>query len=125
MVSNHGNWFTANNHNKELKVLAESYGWLIFLTDRGPVQFIDELLLNPKPEFIEVEEAFKASYSANKKRNVFTKVKMNFEADAALLKYFSEKLNEIEGWFNIIAPSGKTLNELKKELKELRSKNWN
>ncbi|MBW8049600.1 MAG: hypothetical protein FVQ77_04530 [Cytophagales bacterium] len=124
VVSNHGNWFTADNHNKELKVLAQSYDWLIFLTDNGLAQFIDELLLNPTQEYIKVQEAFKNSYSANKKRNVFTKVKMDFEADTVLLKYFSDKLNEIEGWFNIIAPERKSITELKDELKELRSKNW-
>jgi hypothetical protein len=32
VVSNHGNWFTSENHNKELKVLAQSYDWLLFLT---------------------------------------------------------------------------------------------
>ncbi|MFZ4779301.1 MAG: hypothetical protein ACOYM3_28385 [Terrimicrobiaceae bacterium] len=30
VVSNHGNWFTSENHNKELKVLAQSYDWLLF-----------------------------------------------------------------------------------------------
>ncbi|WP_423908310.1 hypothetical protein [Candidatus Spongiihabitans sp.] len=124
VVSNHGNWFTAENHNKELKVLAQSYDWLIFLTDNGLAQFIDELLLNPTQEYIKVQEAFKSSYTADKKRNVFTKVKMDFEADTVLLKYFSDKLNEIEGWFNTIAPEGKTITELKSELVELRSKNW-
>ncbi|MDE0470529.1 MAG: hypothetical protein OXH57_01200 [Ekhidna sp.] len=118
-VSNHGNWFTEENHNKELKVLAQSYDWLIFLTDDGLAQFIDELILNPTRD----QEAFKSSYTAHKKRNVFTKVKMDFEADAVLLKYFSHKLNEIEGWFNIIAPEGKKITELKNELIELRSKN--
>ncbi|MCK5523177.1 MAG: hypothetical protein KAI83_08600 [Thiomargarita sp.] len=49
---------------------------------------------------------------------------MDFEADAVLLKYFSDKLNEIEGWFNVIAPEGKTITELKSELTELRFKNW-
>ncbi len=124
LVSNHGNWFTAENHNKELKVLAQSYDWLIFLTDNGLAQFIDELLLNPTSEYIKVQEAFKSSYSANKKRNVFTKVKMDFEADAVLLKYFSDKLNDIESWFNIIAPKERNITELKSELIELRSKNW-
>jgi len=124
VVSNHGNWFTAENHNKELKVLAQSYDWLIFLTDNGLAQFIDELILNPTQEYIKVQEAFKSSYTADKKRNVFTKVKMDFDADAVLLKYFSDKLNEIEGWFNIIAPEGKNITELKNELIELRSKNW-
>jgi len=124
VVSNHGNWFTAENHNKELKVLAQSYDWLIFLTDNGLAQFIVELILNPKKKYLKVQEAFKNSYTASKKRNVFTKVKMDFEADAVLLKYFSDNLKEIEGWFNIIAPERKKISELKKELIELRSKNW-
>ncbi|MBC6410399.1 MAG: hypothetical protein GDA42_08075 [Ekhidna sp.] len=124
VVSNHGNWFTEENHNKELKVLAQSYDRLIFLTDNGLAQFIDELILNPTQEYIKVQEAFKSSYTADRKRNVFTKVKMDFEADKVLLKYFSDKLNEIEGWFNIITPKGKKITELKNELIELRSKNW-
>lgn len=47
VVSNHRNWFTAENHKEELKVLAQPYDWLIFLTDNGLAQFIDELILNP------------------------------------------------------------------------------
>ena len=35
VVSNHGNWFTAKDHNKELKVPADSYDWLLFLSDAG------------------------------------------------------------------------------------------
>lgn len=124
VVSNHGNWFTAENHNKELKVLAQSYDWLIFLTDNGLSQFIDELLLNPIHKYIKVQEAFKDSYTANKKRNVFTKVRMNLDADAILLKYFYDKQREIEGWFNIIAPEGKNITDLKDQLIELSSKNW-
>lgn len=124
VVSNHGNWFTAENHNKELKVLAESYDWLIFLTDNGLAQFIDDLLLNPSKEYIKIQEAFKSSYTADKKRNVFTKVRMDFDADKLLLKYFSEKLESIEEWFNVIAPKRKSIKELKKELQELRSKKW-
>ena len=50
VVSNHGNWFTAEDHNKELRVLAHSYDWLLFLTDHGLCQFIEKLLLNPVPE---------------------------------------------------------------------------
>ena len=124
IVSNHGNWFTAENHNKELRVLAESYDWLIFLTDNGLAQFINELLLHPSGEYIKIQEAFKSSYTANKKRNIFTKVKMDFEADRLLLKYFSEKLDSIEKWFNIIAPRSKSIKGLKNELQELRSKKW-
>ncbi len=124
VVSNHGNWFTADDHNKELKVLAESYDWLIFLTDNGLAQFIDNLLLNPNSKYIRIQEAFKSSYTADKKRNVFTKVRMDFESDRLLLQYFSERLNEIERWFNVIAPKNKSINELKDELLELRSKKW-
>jgi len=124
VVSNHGNWFTTENPNKELKVLAQSYDWLIFLTDSGLAQFIDELILNSANNYLKIQEAFQNSYTANKKRNVFTKVKMDFEADKALLKYFSDNINEIEKWFNIIEPEGKTIDELKKELTELSSKNW-
>lgn len=124
VVSNHGNWFTAENQNKEMKVLSQSYDWLMFLTDAGLAQFIDDLLLNPKGENKKVQQAFQRSYSATKKKNVFTKVKMDFEADAVLLKYFSSQINEIEKWFNVIAPEDKSIDELKSELTELRSKNW-
>jgi len=34
VVSNHGNWFIAEDHNKELKVLAQSYDWLLFFRTR-------------------------------------------------------------------------------------------
>ncbi|KAF0238714.1 MAG: hypothetical protein FD181_715 [Prolixibacteraceae bacterium] len=124
VVSNHGNWFTAENQNKELKVLAQSYDWLIFLTDYGLAQFIDDLIFNPAPEYICVQQDFKNSYSANKKRNVFTKVRMDLDADMALLKYFTENLSRIEKWFNVIAPETKSLDDLKNEITELRSKNW-
>lgn len=124
VVSNHGNWFTAENQNKELKVLAQSYDWLIFLTDLGLAQFIDELILNPSHEYIRVQNAFKNSYTADKKKNVFTKVRMDFDADKALMKYFSTNIEKIESWFNIIAPKDKTIHDLKNELAELRSKNW-
>jgi hypothetical protein len=49
VVSNHGNWFTAENQNKELRVLSHSYDWLLFLTDAGLSQFIERLLRNPVP----------------------------------------------------------------------------
>lgn len=96
VVSNHGNWFTAENQNKELKVLSQSYDWLIFLTDKGLAQFIDELILNPAKEYQEVQKAFKTSYSATKKRNVFTKVRMDYQANLVLLRYFLAKIDEIE-----------------------------
>ena len=109
---------------KELKVLSQSYDWLIFLTDFGLAQFIDDLIFNPSPEYICVQEAFKNSYTADKKRNVFTKVKMDLASDAALIKYFTENQNRIEAWFNIITPENKSIIDLKNEITELRSKNW-
>ena len=124
VVSNHGNWFTAENQNKELKVLSQSYDWLIFLTDFGLAQFIDDLIFNPSSEYICVQEAFKNSYTADKKRNVFTKVKMDLASDAALIKYFTENQNRIEAWFNIITPEKKSIIDLKNEITTLRSKNW-
>jgi hypothetical protein len=96
VVSNHGNWFTGKERNKELKVLAQSYDWLIFLTDPGIREFIDELILNPSSEYADAKKAFLASYYAGKKKNQFTKVQINIGADRALLKYFSKNLRRIE-----------------------------
>lgn len=63
IVSNHGNWFTSDNYNKELRVLAQSYDWLLFLTDEGLHQFIEMILINPTPELEPAKRAFLASYS--------------------------------------------------------------
>ena len=90
VVSNHGNWFTSENHNKELKVLAQSYDWLLFLTDEGLAEFINALLLAPTPELEPARKAFLASYNAKKSKNRFTKVQMDAEADAVLQKYFQD-----------------------------------
>ncbi|MCX6029798.1 MAG: hypothetical protein NT169_10910 [Chloroflexi bacterium] len=73
VVSNHGNWFTSNNRNKKLKVLAQSYDWLTFLTDEGLSEFITELLLNPVPLLEPTRAAFLVSYTAEKHKNRFTK----------------------------------------------------
>jgi len=124
VVSNHGNWFTSENPNKELKVLAQSYDWLIFLTDKGLSEFIDNLLFNPKEEYKLIRETFLSSYTEGKKKNQFTKVQMNLEADRILLEYFNININKIEEWFNIIAPKTKELSILKNELSELKNKNW-
>jgi hypothetical protein len=124
IVSNHGNWFTAENHNKELKVLAQSYDWLLFLTDKGLSEFIENLLFKPKKEYKLIQDTFLSSYAEGKKKNQFTKVQMNLEADSILMKYFEDNLPNIENWFNIISPKGKTLDVLKSELSELKIKNW-
>lgn len=124
VVSNHGNWFTSDNPNKELRVLAQSYDWLLFLTDKGISEFITDLLLDPRTEYAAVRDAFRKSYSAAKTGNVFTKVKMDYGSDAALCSYFSRNLKRIEGWFNVISPKGKSLKEMKCDLSVLANKEW-
>jgi hypothetical protein len=124
VVSNHGNWFTSENHNKELKVLAQSYDWLLFLTDAGIAQFIDELLFHPAKELLAAKKAFLASYTGEKGVNQFTKVKIALAADAALQSFFISRRRVIESWFNIIAPVGKKLAVLKEELDTLKNKKW-
>ena len=124
VVSNHGNWFTSENHNKEMKVLAHSYDWLLFLTDAGIAQFIEELLLHPKPQYEAARKAFIASYTGKKGRNRFTKVKIALDADTALKSYFSTNKEAVGRWFNVIAPGTKTLKVLTEELDILASKKW-
>jgi hypothetical protein len=124
VVSNHGNWFTSDNHNKELKVLAQSYDWLLFLTDEGLAEFITQVLLKPDGALQSAKRAFLSSYTAGKKKNLFTKVQMDFEANQALLDYFSEHLARIEQWFNPISPRQRSIQELKLQLSTLHNKNW-
>lgn len=132
VVSNHGNWikktvsgelsFSEEYFQKELMVLAQSYDWLLFLTDQGLSDFIDKLLLNPIPEFQFLRNTFLSSYTEGKKKNQFTKVQMNVEADRILRKYFKDNIKTIEEWFNVISPSKKSLIILKEELEELKNK---
>ncbi|MCO6457398.1 MAG: hypothetical protein J5I93_19025 [Pirellulaceae bacterium] len=124
VVSNHGNWFTSDNHNKELKVLAQSYDWLLFLTDAGLSQFIERLLLHPTRELRPAKDTFLASYTGRKGVNQFTKVKIALDADLALQSYFDSNLRTIAGWFNIIAPARGRLSELRSELDTLKRKKW-
>ncbi len=134
VVSNHGNWikksltgelsFSEESFQKELMVLAQSYDWLLFLTDQGLSDFIDKLLLKPAPEFQFLRDTFLSSYTEGKKKNQFTKVQMNIEADRILLKYFIDNIKSVEKWFNVISPSKKSLTILQAELDELKNKNW-
>ncbi len=124
IVSNHGNWFTAEDHNKELKVLAQSYDWLLFLTDHGLAEFVTELLLDPTPELLPAREAFLASYGPQAVGNRFTKVKMDARADIVLRDYFTTHSAKIENWFNIITPKRGCLTTLKNELGILNKKDW-
>jgi len=124
VVSNHGNWFTSNEHNKELKVLSQSYDWLIFLTDEGLCEFINELIMKPEKEYMPIRQAFLSSYSGHKVKNQFTKVQMNLQSDILLQRYFKLNIDKIHNWFNVIGPKGKKLEALCSELRSLAGKNW-
>lgn len=124
IVSNHGNWFTSTNHNKELKVLAHAYDWLLFLTDDGLAEFITDLLLSPTKPLAPASKAFKASYLPTKSGNRFTKVKMDFGADRVLQAFFATNLARIESWFNVISPTTSTVQDLHSQLASLRDKDW-
>lgn len=127
VVSNHGNWFTAGNQNKEMKVLAQSYDWLLFLTDEGLAEFIIDLLRSPQRRYRAVRDAFIASYPPSggpKISNAFTKKRMEQAAHFALDAYFAENLSRIEKWFNVISPDGGTLQDLKDILTTLKEKEW-
>lgn len=126
VVSNHGNWFTAEDHNKELRVLAHSYDWLLFLTDEGLCQFIEKLLIKPVRELKPARDAFLASYNADASGNSFTKVKVHVDADLALKRYFKLHELEVESWFNVISisPPGGTLRDLRQDLVTLVGKDW-
>ena len=119
VVSNHGNWFTSDNQNKELKVLAQSYDWLLFLTDSGLSNFIEDLLLKPSRQLKAARDAFRLSYSGKGGTNRFTKVRMDVAADRALRKYFAQRKGKVEEWFNVIAPKGGGLEALKSDLRTL------
>lgn len=124
VVSNHGNWFTQENQNKELKVLAQSYDWLLFLTDNGLAQFVSDLLLFPRKGYEAVQSAFVNSYREGKKQNVFTKTMIDYDAHVALTKYFNQNIKVVEGWFNVIAPQESSVDALKDMLNTLRLKKW-
>ena len=124
VVSNHGNWFTSGDHNKELKVLSGSYDWLLFLSDIGLVEFVERLLMKPKRQFKPVQDAFISSYTGTRSRNRFTKVQMSIAANYAIQNYFKENIDTIEGWFNVISPREGRVSELKTTLNTLKTKNW-
>ena len=124
IVSNHGNWFTSNDINKELEVLAQSYDWLVFLTDEGLSTFIRDLLLEPHADYQAARMAFIESYNGTRNRNKFTKVMIRLSADRAIQRYFRNNLSQIENWFNVISPKKASINALKRDIDALTDKNW-
>lgn len=104
IVSNHGNWFTAETQNKEMRVLAQSYDWLLFLTDNGLAEFIEDVLQGDDEGLEHVREAFKKSFGSQKGKTRFTKVCLDAHADRELTEYF-RKTRPWDRWFNVIAPA--------------------
>lgn len=119
VISNHGNWFTSKDMNKELKVLAQSYDRLLFLTDDGLYSFIEKTILKPDADYLPIRAAFINSYNGGKKVNTFTKSKIAINAHNALTKFFHENIALIENWFNVISPDGMTMSEIKEQLQYL------
>jgi hypothetical protein len=124
VVSNHGNWFTSDNPNKEMKVLAQSYDWLLFLTDDGLVEFVNDVITTADAKMRPAREAFAASYAAGKKANRFTKVQMDLKADRVLQSYFRRNRRRIEQWFNIITPKKFVMSKLQEQIAVLSKKDW-
>lgn len=127
VTSNHGNWYTAETMNKELKVLAHAYDWLLFLTDEGLLEFVGDCILKPRSEYAPIRKAFLESYDGSHSGNRFTKTRLDLAADQALRAYFVENAAGSDGWFNVITPIGGGLKALSRQLilllKKRRSKN--
>lgn len=128
VVSNHGNWFTSDNPNKELLVLMQSYDWLLFLTDEALCTFIEDLILDDSEDNY-VRRAFIYSYrkppEGERKVNIFTKVNMDMNASMQIQNYFSKNIKNIDNeWFNILSPIKGNIDSLKKELQLLTRKRW-
>jgi hypothetical protein len=120
IVSNHGNWFTDEKLNKELLVLKSSYDWLLFFSDAAMVNFVSDILLSDDSKYAPIKDAFQSSYAPGKKENVFTKVKIQEDADLVLKEYFFENLSTIENeWLHVLQPASETIVNLKKMLHTL------
>lgn len=120
VVSNHGNWFTSDLQNKEMKILSQSYDWLLFLTDHGLTHFVGNVVMSDKHS--DIKTAFLESYTKDKKHNQFTKIKMNLKSHRALASYFASNMTDIEKWFTVITPRGRSLEDLRGQIGALLSK---
>ncbi len=127
VVSNHGNWFTSDNPNKELRVLAQSYDYLLFLGDDGLAEFITDLILNPAGGEA-IKKAFLETYDRPRgetRQNLFTKVRLDLGAHLQLTQYFRNHIDRIErDWFTVLSPKKGSLTKLKNQLRTLLGKEW-
>lgn len=118
VVSNHGNWFTAETQKKEMRVLAQSYDWLLFLTDLALAEFIEEVLQGSRAQFAATRAAFVASFGRAGGSTQFTKVTMGAAADRELTDYFASH-RPWERWFNVISP-GEHIDKLRDDLLKMQ-----
>jgi hypothetical protein len=121
VVSNHGNWFTRDSMNKEMKVLQGAYDWLLFLKDEALATFITDTILHPAPEYEPIKTAFLSTYTAGRKGGSrFTKKTMDRNAYIAMARYFSTNRSTIESsWFELLSEGRGSLSDLKVELQTL------
>lgn len=103
VVSDHGNWFTATTLNKEMRVLAQSYDWLLFLTDKALAEFIESVLQGTDSAFAATRAAFDATHGRTSGTTTFTKVTIESEADEELSKFFADT-KPWGRWFNVVSP---------------------
>lgn len=119
VVSNHGNWFTGDTQNKEMRVLAQSYDWLLFLTDAALAEFIQDVLQGEQDHFVATRDAFVTSFGRQGGTTRFTKVTIDAAADRELTDYFTSA-PPWDRWFSVITP-GETINKLRDDLLRLKS----
>lgn len=126
IVSNHGNWFTSDDPNKELLVLKQSYDWLLFLNDLGIAEFVNDTIMSSNNDMKDIKEAFHKSYTSGKSgSNQFTKVTISYNAHKKLSEYFHNNISHIESsWFSVLSPRNEIISTLRDELEKLRDKDW-
>lgn len=122
IVSDHGNWLTSSRPNKELRVLQQSYDWLLFLTDRGVTCFVEEAIMSGR--YPSVQSAFYSGHTRKNRQNPFTKSNMDYGAHVELLCYFTRNRARVEAWLDVMSPHQRPLDALKLQIKELREKVW-
>lgn len=117
VTSNHGNWFTAENMNKELLVLAGAYDYLLFLTDSGLYDFINTMIVSPVGDLTYVGDVFRRSYTGKSNSNRFTKVRVDEQADALLRNFFKNEHDRTDAWFNVLTPADRSVTNLFDDLR--------
>ena len=115
--------FNHQDIQKEIKMLAKSYDWLLSVTDQGLLEFVEKFILVPQNGDYFLRNLL---LSENEKAHIEKRPLqdwMSTEIDKRLTDFFSENPQKIESWFYVMAPA-KKLSELKRDLGKLQNKNW-